>query len=498
MKKALAIVLTFMLLLGFVSCGKKSDISEDSGDTSTESSVVENTDAVEETSYTSPDTSANDGSKPTSGTTTKKQNTKSDSNSKNEKTVEAKGSEYVKGLKMKDLKNKKIRVLSSQGFTQIEAANKPDMPQTAYHAIVVWKQTYGVDVQLDVVASESVPSYLAATYAADDMPDVIGGNLPSSTGLIKNLEGLIDFNDVIYNKKWNDLMKHQGKHYSVGIKKEQREYIIFNETRFRLEGQKTPLEWYKEGKWTWSQFVETAKKMTNSSKDQYGFTGSGFRDKSSPFPMIKVDEKGKLSLNVLDPNHITYMTEMFKLVKIHKAVRTDVASANWREEFVKGKDAMLVANEYEFSVICKTSEKIGGDDFGIAPMPVFDPTGEKQPYYTATIMAHSIASKSKNPEGAAEYIRLRATINYQMQEKLGIYESAEKYLTSEERKALNEQANTPLTYQLIHNIGNCSAILDKVNKQRTAPDSNISVRAMYEAIIPELQREIDEYNKKIK
>jgi len=48
--------------------------------------------------------------------------------------------------------------------------------------------------------------------------------------------------------------------------------IFYNKTLFAAKGQKTPMEWYKEGKWTYDQFTATAAALSDPANGVFGST----------------------------------------------------------------------------------------------------------------------------------------------------------------------------------------------------------------------------------
>ncbi len=413
--------------------------------------------------------------------------TSSDSGKANGDYIVSKG-DYGAGLKMKNLKNKKLRVAADiSSLDSIAVLNRPNAPYTAYQVGLSWKETYGVEIEYDAITTKD----LIAAYATDNMPDIVQFSASNPPEIFMDLTEVIDFNDELYHTEFNELLKWTGNSNRViGVKRLQRKYIIFNETRFINEGQKTPLEWYKEGKWTFTQFKNTAKAMTNPNNDQYALTGNEFTTQLVPYGVINWDENGKLSLDLKNSKFVLAATELSNLSSIDKVFRGGNKSANWREEFPKGQDAMVIGNEYEYSEICRKAKLAGGDDFGVAPMFVWDITGETEPFYATSSMSASISSKSKNVEGAVEYLRLISYVNNQMCERLGLFGSAEQYLTEDEREALLEQEKA----QIIVKANSFSTKASELLK--TATTSGSGVVAKLDSIKPQLQQEIDEYNSK--
>lgn len=426
--------------------------------------------------------------------------TKNNNNSSNGGESTADNGEYLitkgdlgAGLKVKNLKNKKITIMGAADLNALAKFDRPNAPYTAYQMCLTWKETYGVEVEsLSLTSSD-----LIAAYAADNMPDIISPNLGDIRNVAMDLKGKGILEDELFFPQYNEMFKWAGlETYMVGTKQLQRHYIIFNETRFINEGQKTPLEWYKEGKWTFTQFRKTAKAMTNAANDQYGFTGNELNGAQSPYAACKWDEKGRLTLDLKNEKFITFMTEIGKLSWEDKSRRRDNKSNNWREEFPNGNDAMLIANEYEFSEICRKAKLKGGNDFGIAPMFVSDVTGETRPFYQTSSMGGFISAKCKNLEGAIEFLRIEAYVNRQMNEKLGLFNSAEQYLTKDEREALVESLNDTISTRPLYSISEKASSL--IQGAENGAFSTTGITASLDTVANQLKQEVDEYNSKIK
>ncbi|ANE45159.1 hypothetical protein SY83_01075 [Paenibacillus swuensis] len=66
-----------------------------------------------------------------------------------------------------------------------------------------------------------------------------------------------------------DLFRKDSKLYGVSFTSGPK-VLFFNKDMFKAKGLKTPLELAKEGKWTYEEFVKSAKTLTDSSKGVYG------------------------------------------------------------------------------------------------------------------------------------------------------------------------------------------------------------------------------------
>lgn len=399
--------------------------------------------------------------------------------------------DYTAGVKVKKLENTTIRVSASEPYDidTLALRDIPGAPSNAYQIALGWKETYGVDIQYDVMTTSD---YVAA-HAADNMPDILTFSAAVPFEVYQDLSKLIDFDDPLYHTEYNDLIEWTGGYnYVIGTKRLQRKYIIFNQTRFEEEGIDNPLELYKKGEWTFTKFKEVCKAMTNADQNKYGFTGNEVTVEIIPYSIIKWDENGKLSLAGDYNDFIRCSTELYNLYKIDKVGRKGNEMSNWRDEFPKGNDAIVIGNEHEFAEACRKSKLAGGNDFGVAPMFTWDITGETEPKYSTYSMSMSIAAKSKNLEGALQYLKMYAQLNDQICERMGLFGTAEKWLTDEEREVLKEQEEMEI---IILPYRYAAGSFDYIKQQlHPITSSDLSVSARLNSILPTIQQGIDEYN----
>ena len=90
------------------------------------------------------------------------------------------------------------------------------------------------------------------------------------------------------------------------------------------------MEYYQEGKWNWTQFVETAKAMTDPNTGDYGFTGWMLFPYTSIYPMMTLDaETGQASLNVDNEKYVGWMTEVYNFYQRDESGRRSWDLQNW-------------------------------------------------------------------------------------------------------------------------------------------------------------------------
>ena len=310
------------------------------------------------------------------------------------------------------------------------------------------------------------------------------------------------------NNEEEDLYNHQlmdtyfqwgGKsHGAITLSDVNRNYIVYNKTKFELAGQKTPLEHWQAGNWNWTQFVKTAKAMTTG--DDYGFTGWGLFPYFAPYTMATLDEEtGTVELNIDDPKYVRYMTEVYNLYQTENAARRDIALQSWGTLFPMGTDAMVQCTKDGYKRVVEAAKRVDGDTFGIAPVPVFDPNGETESIATATLWAYSIAAAAENPIGAATYIRLETLVARNVEAALEGKNWYDLNLTEDEKAMLEETKDDPIAMEMIRGIGDC--YLGIVDASIVPPmyyeENQNSVQSIFDANKTALQAEFDEFNQTV-
>ena len=427
-----------------------------------------------------------------------------DPNAKPEFTIPATGSPYAEGIKLPKLENTKVKILMGVNWDYIEKHNTEKEPYAQYHATKAWEATYGGSVEIETVADSAQTEYLMTGMASGTAPDLIPAGetlypLWSANGLVANVEDVADYldlDDPIYKKDIMEQFKWLGKYQYIVTREPAHYFVVYNKTKFNLAGEKTPMDYYKDGAWTWSQFVKTAKQMTTSDGSDYGFTGWGLFPYFAPYPMSRVQDDGTVKLTVDDPKYMAYMTEVYNFYQREQAGRLDYSLQDWSKTFPQGTDAMVMTTVDNMKQIVNAAEELESDKFGIAPLPVFNLGDETERISPATFWAYSISAGSKNPKGAATYIRLEAKVTENALKTMPEFGTLDDYLTEEE-KTMIRTCNSEDTVLIdpTRAIGDCYNIVDGelVPKLYYAVDLT-SVQALIDSVKPKLQAEIDDFN----
>ena len=428
--------------------------------------------------------------------------------------------EYSDNIMLPELEDAHVTVMMSIDWSYLESNNNPDDPFAQYIATMMWRDAYASqegDVEIITISDEQQTDYVATQTASGTAPDILPANYDltypkwSAAGLTSSIEqyaGHLQLDaknpanpeEDLYNKALMEKYFQWGgeSHGAITLADVDRNYIVYNKTKFEQQGQATPLDLWEKGEWNWTNFVKTAKAMTSGT--DYGFTGWGLFPYFAPYPMAALDqETGKVTLAIDDTKYMRYMTEVYNLYQTDKAARCDWALQEWSKLFPAGTDAMVQATMSGYKRIVDSARRLEGDEFGIAPVPVFDPTGETESIATATLWAYSIASAAKNPIGAATYIRLETLVSRNVQAALEGTTWADKNLTEAEKAMVEAVEDDPVCVEMIRGIGDCyQGIVDaNLVPAMYYVETQDSVQAIFDAQKNALQAEFDEFNQMV-
>ncbi|WNR42873.1 ABC transporter substrate-binding protein [Paenibacillus roseipurpureus] len=141
-----------------------------------------------------------------------------------------------------------------------------------------YKETHpNVTVEMSVIPFADYQQKLSIMLASKTAPDIAWlsermvpqlletNQLEEITDITKDTA--YDFADVYPSTM--PLLTKEGKVYGIPFSTPP-SLMFYNKTMFKDKGQKTPMELYKNGQWTYDEFVKTAKTMTNKAQGVYG------------------------------------------------------------------------------------------------------------------------------------------------------------------------------------------------------------------------------------
>jgi len=424
------------------------------------------------------------------------------------------GSDFAKDVKVAELSGSdtKVVVMMTVDWDYIDTLQKSG-PFHQYEATKAWQATYpGGDVKIHTVQLNEHTMTLSAQVAGGESDDIIPGNsgtypLWPSKGLTMDMNRLKSYLDLenpeIYDQELMKAYTYKGQQaWAVMTSAPTRTYLAYNKTKFDNCGEKTPMEYYLEGKWDWTQFVKTAKAMTSGDKTDFGFTGWGL-GLTSCYPMTIINDDGTVKLNIDDTKFVRYATAMYDVYQKENCARNDWDLQNWAILLPQGTDCMTYASlsfvhPNGFENMVKSADRKQTDaDIRLAPIPRFDPNDEPMPIIPVETWGYCISSRAANPIGAAEYIRLEAIVMNNI-EAMHIA-NGDNYLMNylnDDEKALVDYINTcPTITDYTKAIGNCWNILDQDAIGRIHYDeAELDMRSLLANIKPLLQAEVALYN----
>ena len=424
--------------------------------------------------------------------------------------VQATG-KYSDGIMLPNLttEQSELHILMSMSYDQIVALETENAPQPQVQATNIWKNAYGTDIVVDVVSEAQQTEWLSTAVASGTSPDIIPSNFPlwSARGLVANVDDEkfapyldLDDEELGFDKERMTQYNFQGHPQWAIVEEPQMYYTVYNRTKFEILGEKTPMDYYLDGdKWTWSQFVETAKAMTDADAGEYGFTGWMLFPYTAPYPMLTLDaETGQAALQIDNEKYVGWMTDVYNFYQRDQAGRRSYDLQNWRTTFPGGTDAMVFAHLSDYEKIVKMAKELESGEFGIAPYPIYDKGGETERITPASLWGYSISSGALHPEAAATYIRLEILVRNNIKAAHPGRGYLDTVLTEDEKNMLEKTANDKVIMEMILGIGDCYNILDTQLVPPIYYNANeASVQAEIDAVKPLLQAEIDDYNSEL-
>ena len=215
-----------------------------------------------------------------------------------------------------------------------------------------------------------------AAYNTGDPIDIIHDGVNNNPrfpmqGITQPIEPYVNMDNPDLQKETMKACFEYQDHYYVAAAETNFGIIFFNKKLFAEAGLATPLELYEQGKWNWDNFVKYAKKLTDSSKGQWGYSTEYpyLYYGSNATATLKVDEEnGKFVLNMDDPAFV----EALELMQDGSHLS---GWSGWEgssmASFQMGKSAMLGSfSQYE-PEINSLATIFGWDpiDYGAVPLP---------------------------------------------------------------------------------------------------------------------------------
>lgn len=256
-----------------------------------------------------------------------------------------------------------------------------------------------IEVVLEAYGSE-FDTKLAAGMGAGDTPDIMYmWNYPLYSRALEPLDSYIekegkDYKDLFFETLWN-YNSYEDNTYGIPVGYTTH-VVYYNKDIFDVAGIEYPSD-----EWTWKEFVETARKLTDKENKVYGF---GFSAKPDPydFEMMLWNNKAsylgnnnELKGNVNSKESVEVYNSYQKMAKDGVALPTEGSGST---EMKSGKIAMFINGSWS---IKEFQEQ--GVNFGTTVIPSFI-EGNKAPSVVSS-SGISMSADCKNKDAAWEFIK---------------------------------------------------------------------------------------------
>lgn len=267
-------------------------------------------------------------------------------------------------------------------------------------------QNPNIQVEYELIPLAQYYDKLITAVGAGTIPDcarfkdwwlgtfVDAGALEPLDNYLKSWKG---YNDVIPNL-WNTGKTHSKSPIYMMPHQFITFYLYYRKDWFKEKNLPPPTDLNK--------FIDAAKKLTDPSKNRYGFGlrgGAGGQDQWLAFMVAQgarlVDRNGKVIAD--SPEAILANQWYIDLYRVHKVVPPSAPTDGYAQvlgAFQAGITAMM-AHHVGSSVL--VTQKLGEENVGVVPMPSVDP---KKPATMMTMSGNVIFSNSKNKDEAFKFI----------------------------------------------------------------------------------------------
>lgn len=291
-----------------------------------------------------------------------------------------------------------------------QVAKNPAVFEASLEAKEAFEAKYGGKVEIVAVTWDQQLQKCIDMQQAGDAPDLVlmyesVFHNAVQQGIIMNLDEYVTDADYGYypidkaNYMWG------GSHYAVPIKPYFK-HITFNRTLFEYEGIDAPDTLYANGEWTFENFLELGRQLTQDTDgdgeiDQWGFSGYG--DSMSHF----IIANHGLLLNIDQENKA--VTSGLKNPETMEAL-------NWLSQMVSSANPMWMTEDSEMFGYFDNNALgmiVGKEiqdarelpfDVGLVPYPA-GPSGSTDEVYVYS-QSWAVPTGADNPEAAMAYIRM--------------------------------------------------------------------------------------------
>ncbi|WP_219837054.1 ABC transporter substrate-binding protein [Paenibacillus sp. R14(2021)] len=270
-----------------------------------------------------------------------------------------------------------------------------------------------IQVNMTMLPWDETFKKIELSLASNSPVDLFYWDVPAyawyKKGLMQNLQPYFDrdLNMSDYDEKLFAPFKFDGQNMYVAPENYQTLVLYYNKDLFDKANVA-----YPTADWNWTDFLDTAKKLTIKQGDkttQFGTTMS--LGAWWGWMALSQEQGGSLTDNIHDPQKLSFNTPQTKnalqflqdLIYKH-GVAPDAAQASaLGGDFMSGKIAMYVGGDWDLGTLKGTKDL----HWDMTPMPKWD--GQRVvPYWMG---GYAMTSKTKHPDEAWEFIKWTMTDN---------------------------------------------------------------------------------------
>ena len=280
-------------------------------------------------------------------------------------------------------------------------------------ALSGFEETTGMNFELFQVNQREYIVKMLGYIQADQSPDVVveNGDFPRTLNLLqplgKDTENGLDPTDPFWNQQMSEMYKIGGKYYLVNGAHSSWDMgghnTFFNKTILEENGIKTPTQYVQENNWN-KDTLWTLMQQVNS---QCGLDRPGTVLVFDPwlamhgaFQFYWNEETDHFENGLKDKKARDAIEYLLKA----KDAGLCTVVENHDDSFSTGATVVQLCGAYGLLKSPGFFSTMDTEDIGYAELPKINPTDEKYPF-TCAIRAYGICKGSKNPKGAAYFLR---------------------------------------------------------------------------------------------
>lgn len=283
--------------------------------------------------------------------------------------------------------------------TTVKFATWGDESGSVYMKVIkAFEKKTGINVKVVQYNQASYSESIATQIVNKAAPDVVIAGDFTATSIVQPVQNLVDINDTFWDQEIIKMSTLNGNTYFLNSWEgpwESTMLVFYNKKLFNDEGILSPGDYYKNGQWSYENYIKCAREMKKLGY-KTRFDAVTFNEQVGN-PTLKYDAASqKYTNNILN----TTEGYRLKLQFINEGIDENTTD----NDFIGAKAAMITTGPY--------GSKYNGyfknmDDSQIAAVPMPDSYQGKKINQAVSrgTKAYAICKGAKNPEGAVYFIR---------------------------------------------------------------------------------------------